>query len=305
MDRERLEHLPEGPLKMARFALWWIRKTFFAKAKPPNPAVFVDLTEAEIVELLGTAHFEPAWEFSYSYRHEVINLRRVEYVADHPLDYRWWQVHVRGYEHADGRFELAAHFELEPTEYPSSHIKNVGLDVERGNAELMALLDDAGVPYEHLDPEAVDTRIDHPVPAARAIRPARWTPLTMIAPGRYVDRSSMWQDFPFREWSRTEYTWTQDDWNGIRDFASEPHETTELGEGDCEDYALVAASWALAQGHDGVGLGFCFEWPSPWPTHAIAFDAERVYSSGTVTETSVDEWLADARYDYVLRRPVS
>jgi hypothetical protein len=157
VDRERIRHLPEGPLKLGRLALWWLRKTFFSKPKPPNPAVFVELTEQELVELLGPVHFEPAWEFSYSYRNEALNLRRVEYVADHPLGYEWWQVHLRGYEHPD-RFELAAHFEVEPTEYPSAHVGHVGLDVERGNEALMAVLDAAGVEYEYLNPDGTPVR---------------------------------------------------------------------------------------------------------------------------------------------------
>jgi hypothetical protein len=151
-DRDRIRHLPEGPLKFARLTLWWLRKTVFSKPKPRNPAVFVDRTERELVELRGPEHFEPGWELSYSYRNEALNLRRVEYVVDHPLGYRWWQVHLRGYDHGD-RFELAAHFEVEPTEYPSAHVSGVGIDVERGNAALMDVLDDLGVAYEYLDPD--------------------------------------------------------------------------------------------------------------------------------------------------------
>lgn len=54
----------------------------------------------------------------------------------------------------------------------------------------------------------------------------------------------------------------------------------------------------------GIGLGFCWERPYPWPTHVIAFDEDRVYSSGTVTHESVDTWVADSKYDFVLRRRV-
>ena len=128
-DLKRIRHLPEGPLKAVRLSLWWLRKTFFTKPKPDNPAVFVRLTNQELVELLGREYFEPGWELSYSYRNETLNLRRVEYVAAHPLGYEWWQVHLRGYLHEAGSrfeedtFELAAHFEVEPTEYPSAHIQ--------------------------------------------------------------------------------------------------------------------------------------------------------------------------------------
>lgn len=151
-DWDRIRHLPEGPLKFARLTLWWLRKTVFSKPKPANPAVFLERTERELVELLGPEHFEPAWELSYSYRNEALNLRRVEFVADRPLGYEWWQIHLRGYDHGD-RFELAAHFEVEPTEYPSAHVAGVGIDVERGNESLMAVLDDLGVAYEYLNPD--------------------------------------------------------------------------------------------------------------------------------------------------------
>ncbi|MFC6614478.1 hypothetical protein ACFQAS_05830 [Halopenitus salinus] len=133
----------------------------------------------------------------------------------------------------------------------------------------------------------------------------RWTPFTFIAPARYVDRDDWWQSFDLLEWSRSEYSWREDPWNGVRDFARRPRECVETGRGDCEDYALVALSWAAAHDRDDVGLGFCWEWPYPWPRHVIAFDDERVYSSGRVHETSVEEWTADSRYSYVLERRVS
>lgn len=163
---ERIRHLPEGPLKMARFAIWWIRKTFFTKPKPDNPAIFVPMSERELVALLGQEYFEPGWEISYSYQDEEFNLRRVEYVPDHPLGFEWWQVHVRGYFHEAGNrfdedtFELAAHFEVEPTEYPSAHINNVGLEIERGTRALMEILDAHGIEYQYLGPDGEPISLD-------------------------------------------------------------------------------------------------------------------------------------------------
>lgn len=142
------------------------------------------------------------------------------------------------------------------------------------------------------------------VERASGVPPDRWTPLTMLAPDRYVDRRTDWTTFDFLGWSRDEYEWTRDEWEGYRDFAARPTECLERGYGDCEDYALVAVSWALANDRSGVGLGFCFELPIPWPTHVVAFDDERVYSSGEVTTESVDAWLADSKYDRLLRRRV-
>lgn len=132
----------------------------------------------------------------------------------------------------------------------------------------------------------------------------RWTPLTFVAPRRYLEAVPFETDHEFRTWASDHYEWTQDPWNGLRDFAKRPADTIETGRGDCEDFALVALSWAVSDERPSVGIGFCWAWPTPWPTHAIAFDDESVYSSGSITEESVDEWLDGSQYDYVLKRRV-
>ena len=135
--------------------------------------------------------------------------------------------------------------------------------------------------------------------------PRRWTPLTFLTPGRYVDRDPSWATFDLEAWAGEEYEWTEDRWNGLLDLARRPRETVAAGAGDCEDFALVAVAWALANDRPGVGIGFCFRCPSPVPAHAIAFDDEAVYSSGDVERTSVDAWLEASDYDHLLRRQVS
>jgi len=132
----------------------------------------------------------------------------------------------------------------------------------------------------------------------------RWTPLTFLFPARYVDGDDRWGSFNLLEWSDADYEWTQDPWNGISDFAQRPGETVDSGRGDCEDYALVALAWAVANGRDRVGLAFCWELPYPWPRHVIAYDDERVYSSGHVSEKRVGEWIDDSRYEFAVRRRV-
>lgn len=136
------------------------------------------------------------------------------------------------------------------------------------------------------------------------MRLRRWTPLTYLFPRRYLDTEYAWSDFDLHEWAAERYEWTQDPWNGFRDFASRPRETIDRERGDCEDFALVAMSWAVANDRPGVGLGFCWEQWRPWPTHVIAYDDEAVYSSGHVERTTVDDWLRDSRYTWVLRRRV-
>jgi len=133
----------------------------------------------------------------------------------------------------------------------------------------------------------------------------RWTPFAVVWPERYVsDDEDLWSSLDIEDWSRREYEWIEDDWNGFLDFARRPHETLASGRGDCEDYALVAASWALANDRPGVGLAVCWEWPYPWPRHAIAYDDERVYSSGHITEESVEEYAERDGFAFTLRRPV-
>jgi len=135
--------------------------------------------------------------------------------------------------------------------------------------------------------------------------PRRWTPLTYVAPGRFVDRDPFWADFDLEDWAAAEYQWNQDRWNGFADFARRPRRTVSAGTGDCEDFALVAVSWAVANGREDVGIAFCWKPPYPWPSHVIAFDAERVYSSGDVDRTSVDAWVDESDYVFTLRRRVA
>lgn len=150
LSRPRLYHLTDVPLRCLRHSLWWVRKTFFTRSRSAGPSIVlpsvdVDATRSEVTRTLGRRHFEPGWELSYSYRGEVLNLRRVEYV-DHPSGFVWWQLHLRGYEHAEG-LELTAHFETEPTEHPDEHVSLFGLDVERGIEALTALLDEEGIEH--------------------------------------------------------------------------------------------------------------------------------------------------------------
>lgn len=131
-----------------------------------------------------------------------------------------------------------------------------------------------------------------------------WTPFTFLFPDRYVDTGSFWRSFDVESWSADYYDWTQDDWNGLQDIAQPPRETVEAARGDCEDYALVAASWAVANDRNDVGIAFCIDSQVPWPTHVVAYDAERVYSSGTIREQSLDAYLDDSAYVRALRRPI-
>jgi hypothetical protein len=129
----------------------------------------------------------------------------------------------------------------------------------------------------------------------------RWTPFVVAVPHRYVGRGARWGSFDFEAWS-DRYRWSEDEWNGWLDVAQRPVDTVAAERGDCEDYALVAASWALARGRTPVGLAFCFPPRSPVPRHAVAYDRDRVYSSGEITAEHLGVYLDRAGYAWALRR---
>lgn len=153
-DVDRLRHLPDllGQLKRA---YWWVRKTFFTKQPPENPAVLVDMSTDDAEALFGQHFFEPGWEMSYNYHNEVVNLRRVQHVPETgPTSLEWWQVHIRGYchdRHPNGtcrELELVAHLEPEPIEHPDAHISGRFIDVARGNEVVVDLLERNDIAYE-------------------------------------------------------------------------------------------------------------------------------------------------------------
>jgi hypothetical protein len=147
-DPGRIKALPDVAEQLLR-VYWWLRKTAFTTEKSENPYLVVEMTKEEAEEFFGRHHFEPGWEMSYSFRGEILNLRRVEWahVPAFP-DLPWWQVHIRGYRHDDPPgLELTAHFEAEPAEHPKEHLDHLGIDVPRGNAVMQQILDEAGVEY--------------------------------------------------------------------------------------------------------------------------------------------------------------
>lgn len=139
----------DAVLRELRRIVLSVRGRFFSRAKPLEPSVIVSLGEHEVQRVLGHRHFASNWDMSFAYFGEVLNLRRVEYVVDHPTGYEWWQIHVRGYHHPEG-LELTAHFETDPSETPDAHVDRIGIDIDRGLEELIAVLENADVSYRRL-----------------------------------------------------------------------------------------------------------------------------------------------------------
>lgn len=137
------------PLKSLRGSFWWLRKLCFTRPRSSEPSIIIPQSKEAVADLLSRNDFVPSWTVSYNYRDEILNFRRVERLA-HPSEFEWWQVHIRGYDHADG-IELTAHFEPEPRRHPRAHITLFGLDVDRGMETLLELLDRHEVEYDWLD----------------------------------------------------------------------------------------------------------------------------------------------------------
>ncbi|ELZ37085.1 hypothetical protein C471_13521 [Halorubrum saccharovorum DSM 1137] len=148
------------PFDVVRDGYRQLRKALFTEARPSGEYFVVDRSVEEIEAALGEYSFAPNWEFSYHKRGEVMNLARVvhERNAVDGTTYRWWQTHLRGWRNDDGRIELHAHWELEPTENGNPHIDGVGFDFDRGMSTLRSFLDEAGIEYESttIEPERSD-----------------------------------------------------------------------------------------------------------------------------------------------------
>lgn len=132
----------------------------------------------------------------------------------------------------------------------------------------------------------------------------RWPPRVTAAflrfPGRYLDPDAA-GGIDVVRWSE-EFEWEQDAWSGYRDTVDPVEEVIETARGDCDDYAVVVASWAVARGRD-PSLVLCKEDGQRFTAHVAVWDGERVYSSGDVhDDTDPDEYVEGSQYDtYHLR----
>lgn len=132
------------------------------------------------------------------------------------------------------------------------------------------------------------------------MRLRNWTPFVALAPHRYVKNSDQFATLDLESWS-DEYTWEQDEWNGLLDFATPPEKTVASKYGDCEDYALVAASH-LYSNNTEVSLAFVFS--SSALAHVVAHTDETIYSSGTIINATMDEYIEQSKYDWYVSRKV-
>lgn len=130
---------------------------------------------------------------------------------------------------------------------------------------------------------------------------SKWTPLLLVKPRSFVTENEYWRYFDIEEWSEEDYEYVEDPYGGIGDYAKEPYKT-EVDGGDCEDYAVLVASWALSNGLDAE-LALCFKWWSPVPKHAVCRADSNVYSTGDIySDVTINEYIEESEYDWYLSR---
>lgn len=128
-----INEIPSAFWKSLQDAHRTFRRELFTKSRPQGPYVVLDANLKDVRSAFGSRSYAPNWEFSYRKKGEDLNLARVVHVPERSLP--WWQYHVRGWD-MGSHVEITAHFEPEPTEHPSAHLKGRGFDREKGVQEV-------------------------------------------------------------------------------------------------------------------------------------------------------------------------
>lgn len=124
----------------------------------------------------------------------------------------------------------------------------------------------------------------------------------LLQPSALPQPESLPDGFDIWEWSKNEYTYEPDGWNGIKDVTADVTETLTTGRGDCDDYARVAVSDAVRRGETERGVVGLWTKSFPPKGHLIAYDTHHVYSSGSITYEAVDEYIDRTEYDIAWTR---
>ena len=112
--------LTQLPWRVIRRLVYTFRRRLFTVDAPPRTTlVFDDI--ATVTERLGRQSYESAWPLSYHYKGEDLNTRRYLFNPDREYPHR--QLHIRGFERADGRTALYAHEEPSALHHPKAHLR--------------------------------------------------------------------------------------------------------------------------------------------------------------------------------------
>ncbi|WP_135807347.1 hypothetical protein [Halorussus marinus] len=112
------------PWRALRRTLYAVRRRWFTVERPSGDPTIVDESLDDVRDALAAASYNPGWPLSYHYYGEDLNARR--YFRDPTRPHPHRQIHIRGFETADG-VELIAHEEPAPEHHPRAHLKEVDM----------------------------------------------------------------------------------------------------------------------------------------------------------------------------------
>ncbi len=113
------------PWRAFRRVLYAVRRRWFSVERPDRDPTAVDEPLDDVRNALAEASYNPGWPLSYRYYGEDLNARRYVYDPTRPHPHR--QLHIRGFETADGTVELIAHEEPAPEHHPRAHLKEIDM----------------------------------------------------------------------------------------------------------------------------------------------------------------------------------
>ena len=125
------------------------------------------------------------------------------------------------------------------------------------------------------------------------------TALFLAVPGRYLEPVPEFDPDGFAK----RWRYQGDPLWGLWDVARNPHDLIEQAQGDCVDYARLAASWLYFHTDRPIALYVMGRVHNP-PGHLVAYDGERVYSTGRVHDESLHTYAARTNRVVVLRRGI-
>lgn len=99
------------------------------------------------------------------------------------------------------------------------------------------------------------------------------------------------------------WDYEKDPWKGRIDVAYNPKSVLESAEGDCDDYARMCSSLLYYHTEKPISL-YAFPGTDDEAGHMIAYDGEKIYSSGSVFEKDIEEYFDENGWEYGFRRSI-
>lgn len=147
-----LYEVSPGLLRKVKRLFGNLRVSLFTKEYDKSRAdvkISGDASIRDIEVALGNENFTNAWELSWHYKGEKLNMRRPKRYDD---EYEWYQTHVRAFL-VDDVIHLEVHEDLEPTEYPYYHLhppEDSSVSDIAAVEDLGVVLNESGIEFETL-----------------------------------------------------------------------------------------------------------------------------------------------------------